>query len=570
MATAIKAPLSALYIDNLRFETPTEDTAVINTTPEFGETGVKVTAPISFTIVSFLAAALTNTKVWVSYSGNKYLAYDQAGTGIQAAFNGPLASATLQASLGSGVNDELILVLDPTTDLPSLSTIAVDIYTEASSDVLETYISFTTEDAAPPRPIEVLWRTPRQVRVRFNKAVDQSDDHTSAQWMVDLSGGMQFVAPSTILAKPALVNGKLVGRLIGCTGSAWPRNNGYHTITAVNSDTGAVTIDGSYIRSDTGVDADKDGNVVRRRRLRATVTPYWLEPRPQDEEETVCAYDPMVTNIRAPETEELPVDADPNEYVIVNFHDDVSLWRMYRLWSTGLEDWLGRPASGLEDDALAFTTPGFGSPAGRVTFWDLVSPEDRQDDLEANSQLRKMCVVLQDSSNVIWNRADSLAYLRDPDYCPVGWLDAFLHTQSNPFTFPLTENQKRRLLFVLTTILKRAGLAHNIEDAVAFFLGIDISVRPLIEGDWWVLGEDILGLGTILGPDTTFAKNSYEIISPITLTEEQRRIIREIAEILDPADMHLLGIVEPGDNPATLLFWELGVSSLGETTRLAI
>jgi hypothetical protein len=151
---------------------------------------------------------------------------------------------------------------------------------------------------------------------------------------------------------------------------------------------------------------------------------------------------------------------------------------------------------------------------------------------------------------------------------PPQWVDYLLYSLGNPFKFPLTPLGKRRLIAVLVAIYKRMGTEKGIEDALAFFLGIQFDVRPFMTADWWILGQGILGLTTVLGPDSAFARNAYEIISPVRLTEEQARIVREVATTLDPAYMHLIRIVEPGEVPGTVAFWTVGSAGLGVSTVL--
>ncbi len=69
-----------------------------------------------------------------------------------------------------------------------------------------------------------------------------------------------------------------------------------------------------------------------------------------------------------------------------------------------------------------------------------------------------------------------------------------------------------------------------------------------------------LGNGNYLGPETSRQRYTYEIISPVDLTQEQRDRITQIAEYMHPAHCHLLRIVEPSTPPEDdgLGFWVLG------------
>jgi len=60
---------------------------------------------------------------------------------------------------------------------------------------------------------------------------------------------------------------------------------------------------------------------------------------------------------------------------------------------------------------------------------------------------------------------------------------------------------------------------------------------------------------------------SFKIVSPIALTEEQRKRITDIANYMKPAHTHLIEIEEP-EVPLVIDDWELGLSELGEKTEL--
>lgn len=73
--------------------------------------------------------------------------------------------------------------------------------------------------------------------------------------------------------------------------------------------------------------------------------------------------------------------------------------------------------------------------------------------------------------------------------------------------------------------------------------------------------------GTILGPDDSFIKYSFDIETENVLTSEQENIVRKVAEYMRPAHTHLISIrtVLPLPWPDG---WVLGVSELEVTTEL--
>ena len=122
-----RAQLPGGYLDLFSSNAPAARIALINCHPEDEETGVKVGALLRGTIASLdnLALAAT-TKLYVSMDGAaEELVYDQAGGGFQAGWNGALSSVTIQASPGSGVNDELVYVIHRTTAFLSKTIVTV-------------------------------------------------------------------------------------------------------------------------------------------------------------------------------------------------------------------------------------------------------------------------------------------------------------------------------------------------------------------------------------------------------------------------------------------------------------
>jgi phage tail-like protein len=570
MAT-IRTPIGALFIDDLRYDNDVGDITLFNQIPQHNEVAVKSTATINLWVAAF-TDALTEVLVYVTRDGVRTLAYDQAGTGLQAGWNGSRASATVQMSIGAIVNDELILVLDPTTPFASEDVITVDVLGKSGTSTLNASYTFFVEDTSAPKVDEIVWVEPRRARLRFNKEMQCDDKLGGILYSINLSGAFEVAAPNKLLLTAALPTYDLADYWVGITGSAHPVNNDYYQIESVDLVTREMTLvmpEGVELIGDTGIDLDSDGNVVRQRSLRAYVTSYRIEARPQDElPEIVCAYAPMVvgSSMRKALAIERPADISLERYMFVDFHDDVSISRKYRFHVARARD-----ESKIAADALStfdFTTPSFGAPSNRVKMIDFLSGPAAAEDLDEGGQYHRLACVLQDVLNQLWNRTDTMATLSDPDTAPERWLDYLLYSMGNPFRIALTEIDKRRLISALMSIYKQIGTEKVIKDTLAFFLGIIFDIRPFIDAVGWIMGSSVIGVDTALAAGSLVAKNSYEIISPVTLTVEQRRTVRDVAEFLDPLNMHLVRIVEPGETAGTLLFWVLGSSSLGSTTTL--
>lgn len=133
--TPSRAPSAGLYTDDIRPEVTASAVLVINSVPEDGETGVPITDRIRLHVVAPGATGLkNNVKVYVTQAsdGIKRLAYNQAGGGFQAPFNGSKSVATYQKSPGSAVDDELWLTIHYTANWVSLDLVTVEVQAEAN------------------------------------------------------------------------------------------------------------------------------------------------------------------------------------------------------------------------------------------------------------------------------------------------------------------------------------------------------------------------------------------------------------------------------------------------------
>ena len=129
--------------------------------------------------------------------------------------------------------------------------------------------------------------------------------------------------------------------------------------------------------------------------------------------------------------------------------------------------------------------------------------------------------------------------------------------------FDLSLADKRRLLNVLVAIYREKGTEVGITNAIRFFLGLEVDVSAYA-GESLELGDSILGETWILGASTVFSAYAFELISPRTLSDEERGRIRTIVNYMKPAHTHFVRLSEPVI-PEILDDVELGLSELGET-----
>lgn len=567
----------------------------LNMVPEDGETGVPIEELVRLHVVSVDVGVVLDPTVQIyltrSSDATRRLAYDQNAGGFQAPYNGTFSAATYQMSPGSAVLDELWLTIDFTDYYTSLEWVLVEVIATSGGATSSLYYSYSwqIEDLTAPVIEEVFWLKPWKCRVKFDEALNTAATPGGSLFVQADLGGAEVVgtnqgddATQIRLASLTPTTG-WIGKWAQVAGSAYPQNNRPRPITAIDASAKTVTVNtadayGGPMKADDGRDFDEQNILVRQRTIKATISPYFFTARADDEgasedagsaERTQCAYCPMPISASLPTAAELPAGENPNQYVYLELEDDVSYGRLYTLHVDGVEDVYDNVTSDATHD---FQTPSFGIDSDRFKIWmnGLMPGLTRRDDLDHDRALRKLVVVLEDVFNMLWYRIDQLQYLHDPSRCPDEWVDFLLYDLANPFRFPLdTDSKKRLLASALPGFYKGIGVAQEIIDFLYLLLGITFEITVFVSGDWWALGTGVLGTTTILGPGTEWARNAYEIVSPVTLTDEQRRIVEEVATWADPFNMHLIRIVEPGTTPALPSYWIIGTSALDYTTILS-
>ena len=555
-ATTLKAPVPGIYIDNVSFDSSGDDVQAVNTVPEANETSVKTTSPIALWVVSLndlTPAAVQDVQIYVTRDSVRALAYDQAGSGIQAAYNGSGAAATLQASPGSGVNDELLLNLVPTTPFTDLDIVTVEVIASDGSTVYTLSYSFTIEDSRTPRAIDTLWFTPRRVRLTFNKPVELHGNVGGAYYYKTISGLMEFEAPNKVKVRGFTPTSDLIGMWLTTTGSIHPRNNDGFKIDDVDVTDKLIYLNisssstGRSVKDDTGIDYDSNGSIAGRRTLRGTISPYRFESRAStiadERNPKPVAYEPPIKSVRAPRADELPAGVEADRYVVLELLDDISINRPYTVHVSRVLDDQGQEAD--DDSTYDFTTPPFDHPDNRVQIYDWFEHATTLllDDFEHDQIFHAFIEALQDYWNTVWYRVDRVQFIDDPMLVDEKLLDYALDDAGNPFDFTKTVPYKRKVLSIMPSIRQRKGTALLIHDIIEFILGVDVEVRPYREAQWWVLGTSVLGVTTVLGPDTAYMRNAWEIVAPRELTAHEIEVITEIGRKMDPYDMHLVRIV---------------------------
>lgn len=237
----------------------------------------------------------------------------------------------------------------------------------------------------------------------------------------------------------------------------------------------------------------------------------------------------------------------------------------YRLTATGVSD-----LKGNEIDP-AFATVVFKGfiPAGpavrRFELWSMLPVWNRREDVTGD--LKKFILCLQESLDWLLAEVDRFPEIFDLERALASFLDLILTDLGNPFPFDLDELAKRRLASVLVEMYRQKGTAIGIENAIRFFLGVDITAITPFAGTTLILGESELGVDWELGPSDRFARYAFNVEVDVPLSDTERSQLRAIVDYLKPGHTHFVDLIEPSA-PVQYDHWVIGISELGMTTDL--
>lgn len=188
-------------------------------------------------------------------------------------------------------------------------------------------------------------------------------------------------------------------------------------------------------------------------------------------------------------------------------------------------------------------------------FFPLLNRQEDQGDLQTLS------AIIQDVIDLLLCKIDDFVTISDIDKAPEVYVDFILADLGNPFSFDLDINKKRRLAKILVSIYLLKGTSVGIVDAIAFFLGIEVTISALTD-EGWVLGDSDIGVDDDLFPDGRAALYSFLVTVDQVLTPDQRTGIHQIVDYMKPVHTHFARLVEPS-SPTAIDHIELGVSDLG-------
>ena len=236
---------------------------------------------------------------------------------------------------------------------------------------------------------------------------------------------------------------------------------------------------------------------------------------------------------------------------------------LYRVTVAGVTDLVGNVVTAPNDSAT-FTGFAWAVPAGRDIELFKLLPEATQAQ-DVSGEHARFLGVMQELYDVCFALLDGTPEVFDPDFAPEGFVDLMLAEMGNPFQLSMTLLEKRKLLHLLLPIYQTKGTAPGIIAAFRLFTGITISLRVFAWAPY-PLGIAAIGSTFVLGSSIVADIYTFEVLTGVALTAEQRVILRDVLDVMMVAHEHYR-IVEP---TIEVIYdhWELPGSALGVQTIL--
>ncbi len=260
------------------------------------------------------------------------------------------------------------------------------------------------------------------------------------------------------------------------------------------------------------------------------------------------------------------VDDDVNSVVLIVL-DDFTHKTTYRVVVSNVVDVSGNVIG--EPSSAEFSTVTRTDIVGR-NFWLIRKlPQGLvETDTKLGGSLRRFIACLQILFDELLGDIDLWPDIFNPDLAAEQFLDAMLEDLGNPFPFILDERTKRKLALLLVSLYQTKGTDQGMIDAIRLFLDIEVQIFLVGLDDIWTMNESEMDIDTYLGSSDIRLLYSFDVISPIILTDEQRQMIRTIVAYMRRAPTHLRYIIEPPALPENPDHWELGLSEMDDTTIL--
>jgi phage tail-like protein len=250
--------------------------------------------------------------------------------------------------------------------------------------------------------------------------------------------------------------------------------------------------------------------------------------------------------------------------IILTLDRDLSPGASYEVTVNGVTDL-------VENEIAADSTASFAGftcrqPSGRrFRLWEMIPRYNRLAD--DTGDLKILIDAWQELVDLTLCDIDNFSDIYDIERTSEAGVDLLLFQLGCPFeTALLPVVKKRRLVGALTGIYQSKGTIRGMVNAIRFFLGIEVEIRPIGHG-LMRLGISELGDNWVLGTSDRRLIYSFVVESPVILSDEDRESMRSIVMYMKPVREHLAAIIEPADEPEDD-HWILGLSELGVGTIL--
>lgn len=237
---------------------------------------------------------------------------------------------------------------------------------------------------------------------------------------------------------------------------------------------------------------------------------------------------------------------------------------IYRVTVTGVTDLLGNEVDSIANTGL-FTGFAPAVPVGRDISLFRMLPETTQAE-DSTGEHELFLGVMQEVADLIFGLMDEWTQILDYTVAPEPVVDLILADLGNPFAFlPFSLVQKRKLCGLLLDLYRTKGTGPGIVEACNVLLGVTVAIQVYA---WAPFGLDFVHLDTtfVLGTSTQRDLYTFLVVSPVVLSDDQRRAVKAIATYMKAAHEHFR-IVEPAP-VVTIDHWQLGYSTLDYQTAL--
>lgn len=184
---------------------------------------------------------------------------------------------------------------------------------------------------------------------------------------------------------------------------------------------------------------------------------------------------------------------------------------------------------------------------------------------DKSGELEAFVGCLQEVGECLLYEADAWPDILDPDLAPEPFLDAMLCDLGYPFSFVLTEVDKRRLVKVLRAMYEQKGTDEGIVNAIRLFMGIEVVItNPFVSFGY--LGTMLLGVDFALTSSELADLYTFIVNVPTVITTDEAKRMNQIIDFMKRAPCHWR--IEAPSEPTVVDHWQIGLSRIGVDTIL--